>query len=168
MPSVAEQLHAARQELNLSIDNVAESTKLKPEHIRALEEGNFDVFSAPLYIRGSVRTIAKELKLDDAKLIEELDNELSKTQKFREPPPLNGQRNGFLDFLLFHISKVPWRYVLPVIALIVLAIGGVIAFRIWSSRQAESPLKDLGPGIYQKGTSDQDETLELPSSPSEK
>ena len=165
MSSVAEKLRTAREESQLSIDDVAETTKLKPQYIRALEEGNFDVFSAPLYIRGSVRTIAKQLKLDEAKLIEELDNELAQTRKFREPPPLNGQRNGFVDFLLFHISRVQWRYVLPVLVLIVIAIGGVIAFQLWRSQESETPLDNLGPGIYNQGGSDQEDTLDVPSTP---
>ena len=63
MPTVAEQLRAAREAKNLSVNEVAEITKIRTDHIRALEEGNFDIFVAPVYIRGFARTYATLLKL---------------------------------------------------------------------------------------------------------
>ena len=64
MPTVAEQLRQAREEQKLNIYQVAEITKIKTDHIRALESGSYDSFSAPVYIRGFVRSYAKVLKLD--------------------------------------------------------------------------------------------------------
>ena len=64
MPTVAEQLRAGREARKLTIPQVAEATKIRTDHIRALEEGNFNVFSAPVYIRGFVRNYATQLKLD--------------------------------------------------------------------------------------------------------
>ena len=55
MPTVAEQLRAAREAKKLSVQQVADATKIRTDHIRALEDGNFNVFSAPIYIRGSVK-----------------------------------------------------------------------------------------------------------------
>ena len=56
MSTVAEQLREAREAQNLTVYQVAEITKIRTDHIRALDEGNYDVFSAPVYIRGSVRS----------------------------------------------------------------------------------------------------------------
>ncbi|MGH7954054.1 MAG: helix-turn-helix domain-containing protein, partial [Limisphaerales bacterium] len=50
MPTVAEQLRAAREVQKLTIHQVAEKTKIRTDHVRALEDGNFSVFSAPVYI----------------------------------------------------------------------------------------------------------------------
>ena len=58
MASVAEQLRAAREAKNLTVSQVAETTKIRGDHIRALEEGNYNVFVAPVYSRGFIRTYA--------------------------------------------------------------------------------------------------------------
>jgi cytoskeleton protein RodZ len=73
MPTVAEQLRLGREAMKMEVQQVAEATKLKSDQIRALEEGNYDYFTAPVYLRGSVRTYARLLKLDGPKLVAELD-----------------------------------------------------------------------------------------------
>src|SRR5262249_4204853 len=88
MPTVAEQLRAAREAKKLTVEQVAELTKIRTDHIRALEEGNYDRFPAPIYIRGSVKNYAAKLKLDVAQVMAALDAELSRTDKHSEPPPL--------------------------------------------------------------------------------
>ena len=61
---VAEQLRAGREARKLSINEVAETTKIRTDHIRALEEGDYNVFVAPVYIRGFVRCYSMLLRLD--------------------------------------------------------------------------------------------------------
>src|SRR5665213_4268142 len=68
MPTVAEQLRSAREAKKLTVQQVADATKIRTDHVRALEEGNFSVFSAPIYIRGSVKNYATLLKLDVPKI----------------------------------------------------------------------------------------------------
>src|SRR5580692_3288789 len=109
MPTAAKQLHLARESRKLTVYQVAEVTKIRTDHIRALEEGNFNVFSAPVYIRGFVRTYATLLKLDVPRVMANLDGELGQTEKFREPPPLSEQKRGALDFITLQLSKLNWR-----------------------------------------------------------
>src|SRR5690349_11989069 len=109
MSTVAEQLHLAREAKSLTIYQVAEVTKIRTDHIRALEEGNFNAFSAPVYIRGFVRTYATLLKLDVPRLMTALDEELGHTEKFREPPALTEQGRGAVDFITLQFSKVNWK-----------------------------------------------------------
>jgi cytoskeletal protein RodZ len=63
MPTVAEQLRQAREQRGWTINQLADATKIRTDHIRALEEGNYNVFAAPVYIQGFVRTCATLLKL---------------------------------------------------------------------------------------------------------
>ena len=72
MPTVAEQLRAGREASKLDIYQVAEITKIRTDHLRALEAGDYDQFAAPVYIRGFVRTYAGLLKLDVAKVMADL------------------------------------------------------------------------------------------------
>jgi cytoskeletal protein RodZ len=103
MSTVAEKLRQAREAQNLTVNQVADVTKIRTDHIRALEEGNFDVFSAQVYIRGFVRTYSTLLKLDVPQTMAMLDTELGKTEKFSEPPPLTEQKKGPLDFLMLQL-----------------------------------------------------------------
>src|SRR2546423_1885615 len=109
MPTVAEQLRCAREAQKLDIYQVAEITKIKTDHIRALESGHYDTFSAPVYIRGFVRTYARVLKLDESQVVADLEAELSQTEKFRELPPLTKKPRGALDFLMLKLSRLNWR-----------------------------------------------------------
>jgi hypothetical protein len=111
MPTVAELLREAREEQKLNIYQVAEITKIKTDHIRALEAGQYDAFSAPVYIRGFVRTYAKALKLDVAQVSSALDAELARTERFSGPPPLEDRPRGALDFFMLQLSKLNWRVV---------------------------------------------------------
>jgi cytoskeletal protein RodZ len=148
MPTVAEQLRAAREAKNLSVNEVAEITKIRTDHIRALEEGNFDVFVAPVYIRGFARTYATLLKLDVPVVIKALDAELHQTEKFAEPPPLTDDDKGALDFVTLQLSKVNLRQglvILAVLVAIVVVVGSVLA---WRKRYNSDPLKDVPPAKY--------------------
>src|SRR5258706_12454300 len=122
MSTVAEQLRQAREAQHLTVYQVAEVTKIRTDHLRALEEGNFDVFSAPVYIRGFVRTCATLLKLDVPQIMAELDAELKGTERFSEPPPLSDQPRTPVDFLMFQLSKGNWTK-----GAIALAVVAVIA-----------------------------------------
>src|SRR5258706_14814822 len=43
MSAVSDQLRQARESQKISVQQVAEVTKIRTDHLRALEEGNFDV-----------------------------------------------------------------------------------------------------------------------------
>src|SRR5262245_19018915 len=109
MPSVAEQLLQAREQRKLSVHQVAEATKIKTDHIRALEAGNYEVFAAPVYIRGFVRTYATILHLDIPQLMAELDGELSQNKQFTEVHSLVPRERTFVDVLSLLVAKLNWR-----------------------------------------------------------
>lgn len=165
MPTVAEQLRAARESKNLTIHQIAEITKMRTDHIRALEEGNFDVFVAPVYIRGFTRTYATLLKLDVPQLIEALELELGKTEKFAEPPRLSDNKKGALDFVMLQFSKVNLRR--GGIVLGVLVMAAIVYFTVTVARKksAADPSKGLPPARYQTPTRNSDNTLPVTPQP---
>jgi cytoskeletal protein RodZ len=166
MPTVAEQLRHAREQQNLSVYQVAEITKIKTEHIRALEAGEYDMFSAPVYIRGFVRTYARALRLEDMRVVADLEAELGKTARFRDPPPLTNQPKGALDWVMLQLSKMNWRTAVGIgVVLIGLFAGGSI-LKNCQGHAPQDPLKNLGPGIYQPSTKSpkSGEILPMPAS----
>lgn len=162
MLSVAEQLRAAREARKLTVHQVADATNIKTEHIRSLENGDYAPFSAPVYIRGNVKALARTLNLDPAQILSELDVELSQTQEFSAPPSLSDGNKGFLDWLMLQISKLQLQILLPFIV-IALLVGAIIAgYSYWRHRQSKDPLAGLGEGIYQKAIPIGGQYLPLP------
>ena len=163
MPTVAEQLRAAREAKNLSVNEVAEITKIRGDHIRALEEGNFDIFVAPVYIRGFARTYATLLKLDVPQLIKALEAELAQTEKFSEPPPLTDENKGAVDFVTLQLSKMNLRQGAIIGGSLVVVLVLVAAAWFWHHQQTADPLRNLPPAKYQTPARNSGETLPLPS-----
>jgi len=161
MPTVAEQLRAGREARNLTIPQVAEATKIRTDHIRALEEGNFNLFPATIYIRGSVKNYATLLKLDVPQIMAALNVELGRTEKFSEPPPLTEVSNTPIDRLMFQLSKLNWKFgvVAGVVLGIVLIVFAVVF--VWRHHKPGDALAGLSPAVYQPAVSNQ--TLPLPA-----
>jgi cytoskeletal protein RodZ len=139
---------------------MSEQTKIRSDHLEALDAGNYTVFSAPVYIRGFVRSYASALRLNVPELLAELDRELGQTEKFREHPRLSGESRGVVDFLMLQLSRINWTVALPLFLLALILLVAVFSYRFYQHAKTQDPLKDLGPGLYQGATSG--ETLPLP------
>lgn len=164
MPTVAEQLRTARESQNLPLNRVAEATNIKSDYLRALEAGQYETFSAPIYIKGFVRTYASYLRLKVPELITQLEADLAQSEKFNAPPNLSESSKNPLDFAALQLSKLNLRVALPLLgifALLILLIWGINACR---NRQSEDPLSKLGRGVYQPANSG-GELLPLPTNP---
>jgi cytoskeletal protein RodZ len=161
MATVGEQLKAAREAQRLTVTQVADLTKIRSDHIRAIDQGNYDVFSAPVYIRGFVRTYAVALKLDPAQILSELNLELAENGS-QTAPPFPPPASGMLDSAMFHVSTAGRRMILPVLAVILLVGVVTTGLVLWNKHLKRNPLEGLGPGLYQ-APAGQGETLPLPA-----
>ena len=162
MPTVAEQLRAAREKLQLSVHQVAESTNIRTDHIRAIEESRYEVFAAPVYIKGFVRTYGSMLKLNVPALVEQLETELGQVGGLHQTPGVTGRKGGALDFLMLQLSKVNWRFWLVFIALLVLGGIGYSSYVLWKQNSKTDPLNKLGPGLYQPKHTNTGSVLPVP------
>jgi len=160
MSTVAEQLRGAREAANLTIEQVADMTKIRSDRVRALEAGEFDSFSATIYIRGSVKNYAKLLKLDEAAVLAALDAELKATEKFSEPPPLVETKKTFVDTLILIWARLNWKVGFAGLAIIVAIAVTALGVGVLRHQQKSDPLKNLPPAVYQPGNSG--DTLPLP------
>lgn len=163
MPSVADQLRAARKAQGLTLSQLSELTKIRSDHIEALEKADYDPFPAPIYIRGSVRTCAGVLGLDVAAVLADLDEELAGSPELSEPPSLTGGRRGPLDWVTYQLSRLNWR-LLALLTVIVLVVGGgLYGWRLWTHRLREDPLSQLGPGMYRPSAPAENDILPVPT-----
>ena len=164
MPTVAEQLRVARETQNLPISRVAEATNIKTDYLRALESGHYETFSAPIYVKGFVRTYATHLRLKVPELLAQLEADLAQPNKFTAAPPLTSGSKNPIDFAALQLSKVNWQVALPILGILVLLVGIVWGINACRSRATEDPLSRLGKGIYQPAGSG-GESLPLPTNP---
>lgn len=149
MSEVGEQLRRSRQAQGMSLAQVADHTKLRADHLEALERGDFSVFPAPVYVRGTVRTYAQMLHLDLAPLLARLDEELARSPEHANAVGLAGRRRTPLDALTYQLSKIDWRLAAWLGGGALVLLLGVAGVRWWQGRAMEDPLRRLGPGLYE-------------------
>jgi cytoskeletal protein RodZ len=158
---VGEQLKNEREAQHLTVTQVAEMTKIRSDHIRAIDQGNYDVFSAPVYIRGFVRTYAAALKLDGAQIITQLNKELAEAGG-ATAPPFPAPATGLIDSAMFHLSTGGRRMLLPAAGVLVVFAAVMTIYYAVRRHQAANPLEGLSPGLYQSPTAPMGDTLPLP------
>lgn len=72
-PVVGPQLTAARSRLGLSVDQLAERTRIRPHVIESIEVDDFAPCGGDFYARGHLRTLARVLGIDAAPLLAAYD-----------------------------------------------------------------------------------------------
>lgn len=160
MSTVAEQLRAAREAQKLTVQQIADATKIRTDHIHALENGDFSVFSAPIYIRGSVKNYATRLKLDVPQIMAALDDELGRTEKFSEPPPLGEVTRTPLDNFMFLLAKLNLKVVLAAVGVVVVLLIIMLVNTVLKHGKKGSPQTSLPPARYEPANPG--DTLPLP------
>ena len=159
MPTVGEQLRKVREAQKLGVHEVVDMTKIRGDHLRALEEGNYSVFSAPVYIRGFVRSYASLLKLDTAQILEQLGRELADSGQV--DPMLAPKERSVVDAAMFQLSKFSRRMVWPAVGTAAAVVVLVGSYLLWTHSRSEDPTAGLGSGLYQVPPNSGD-TLPLP------
>lgn len=72
-PVIGPQLAAARERLRLSVDQLAERTRIRPHVIESIEVDDFAPCGGDFYARGHLRTLARVVGIDVAPLLEAYD-----------------------------------------------------------------------------------------------
>jgi hypothetical protein len=72
-PVIGPELAAARTRLGLSVDQLAERTRIRPHVIEAVEVDDFEPCGGDFYARGHLRTLARVLGIDVAPLLASYD-----------------------------------------------------------------------------------------------
>lgn len=105
--TLGQQLKAAREALNLSIEDVALKTNLKKSHIESLENDIFILKNvAPTFVRGYVRNYVKFLRLPESLIASvnygevTIPKELAKTSSVKPQPKSQGRTLKYLTILV--------------------------------------------------------------------
>lgn len=76
LPSVGQQLRAAREEKGLSLDDVAAQTRIPLRHLASIETGDWDNLPAPTYTIGFAKNYAAAVGLDRTEVGNQLREEM--------------------------------------------------------------------------------------------
>ena len=71
MASIGEQLRSAREDKNLSLEDAANDVKISKRYLEALEEGNYSIFPAQVYVKGFLYNYSRYLELDPKSILEQ-------------------------------------------------------------------------------------------------
>ena len=95
-------------------------------------------------------------------IIAAVDAELGQTEKFSEPPPLTDQPNTIVDFITLQLSKIDWRKLVIMLAVL---LAGVVIYAIvssWQSGRKAVSSPGMKPAVYRPATNRPGDTLPLP------
>lgn len=167
MATTGQRLREERERRAITIAQAVEGTHIKTDHIVAMEADDWAAFTAPVYVRGFVKTYARFLRLDEHGMAVQLDRELSGTDLFEERHTASsGLRRGVVDFLMMKLALQRWQVLLSA------SVGVAVIAGLWSLRPSKSggtPASTGAPGVsvrlYQPPVESlADTTLPLPTS----
>ena len=126
-------LAAAREELNLSVSDVARHLKLSPAQVEALEEGAYDRLPGRVFVRGFLRNYAKLLGIDPQPLLRTIEHEMPQPVPVDEAPPST-------EVVMPRERTAPWAVYLGFGALIV--VGALAVYEFGFNDPASNSAKD--------------------------
>ncbi len=144
------QLKRAREQRGLSDSDVAQAQHLRPAVIQAIEAGEYGQVDSELFLKGYVRAYARQVGLDDNKIIADLDRELEPLRQKREQEV---EANPLVDIERRRRRKR--RLAKVVLLLGVAALAGYLVFAFVLSEPettspsdaTESPAQDESPAV---------------------
>jgi cytoskeleton protein RodZ len=84
---VSQQLRQARETQSLSLETVAQSTRIRLHYLKAIEAGDFAALPSPAQARGFIRTYANYLGLDLVPILEDFATALPGSSNPSRPLP---------------------------------------------------------------------------------
>jgi cytoskeleton protein RodZ len=151
--NVGAELQRAREARGLALSEVAQQLKFAPRQLEALEQDRFDLLPGGTFARGMVRNYARLLRIDPEPLLRsvgeryEAPDANTLAARYRQPVPFsdNARRSTFVYVGL---------------SLIVLAIGGGVAWQWQHERGMPAPLARAAKSQPQAITADEPRAAE--------
>jgi cytoskeleton protein RodZ len=145
MPTLGQTLKAAREKQGLTTSALAALTRIKVQHIEAVEQEQFSRIAAPMYARGFIKLYAEQVGLDPAPLIQEYNERFHPVEKVSlvpdpaVPAPAASPGPDWTQVL----RGAPWRRLALITASVVLALfvlSGLSRLFMRGGRSAARPL----------------------------
>ncbi|MFB4167426.1 RodZ domain-containing protein [Virgibacillus sp. JSM 102003] len=123
---IGSRLKEAREEKQISLESLQETTKIQKRYLEAIEQGNFHILPGKFYARAFIKEYANAVGLDSTELLEEYKDEIPKTEA-----------ESSTQYTQIHRSRKdnnptkssPFFSFIPTIIVVLLVIG--IVFAAW-------------------------------------
>jgi cytoskeleton protein RodZ len=142
-PVIGPELAAARTRVGLSVDELAERTRIRPHVIESIEVDDFAPCGGDFYARGHLRTLARVLGKDPAPLLAQFDERYATA-------PINARRvfeaelaTGMTGSMRSTIGGPNWSLLIGVVLVLVMTWGVVRLFASEPQEQLRSPVPAL-------------------------
>ncbi|HEY7477408.1 MAG TPA: helix-turn-helix transcriptional regulator [Actinomycetota bacterium] len=129
---VGSALRRARMIRGISLEDAARDTKLRAEHLAALEDEDFEVLGGEVYVRASLRTYAQYLGLNPEKVLSAYARHAAEP----EPPPPPGKMGRVEKAIAATRFRDNQRFLLVAAAVVLVAL---VAVGLVSRRGAPPP-----------------------------
>ncbi len=166
------QLKRAREQRGLSDSDVAQAQHLRPAVIQAIEAGEYGQVDSELFLKGYVRAYARQVGLDDNKIIADLDRELEPLRQKREQEV---EANPLVDIERRRRRKRRLAKVVLLLGVAALAGYLVFAFVLPESEMTspvdatEAPAQDESPAVDSEQAApkieDEEPSVSVPQEP---
>ena len=126
-------LKNARERLGLTITEVAHHLKLAPRQVEALEDERYEQLPGVTFVRGMLKTYARLLRLEPEPLLERLAGRF-------EAPDASRLAARYSQPVPFSDSARHSTFVYLGLSIVVLALGGGVAYQWYSEHKAPAEL----------------------------
>jgi len=153
-PVIGPELAAARRRVGLSVDQLAERTRIRPHVIESIEVDDFAPCGGDFYARGHLRTLARVLGKDPAPMLAQFDERYATA-------PINARRvfeaelaTGMTGSMRGTVGGPNWALLVGVVLVLVMTWGVV---RLFASEppellQSPAPVLNGSAGVDAPGT----------------
>jgi cytoskeletal protein RodZ len=138
-PVIGPELAAARRRVGLSVDQLAERTRIRPHVIESIEVDDFAPCGGDFYARGHLRTLARVLGKDAAPLLAQFDERYATA-------PINARRvfeaelaTGMTGSMRGTVGGPNWALLVGVVLVLVMTWGVVRLFASEPPELLQSP-----------------------------
>ncbi len=132
MGSFGERLKREREMRSITLEEIANSTKIGTRSLKALEDEDFDQLPGGIFNKGFVRAYAKYLGIDEEQAVADFMAALEESLK---PPTivLEAQERAEREKKESEAAVRPW---LALLAIVVLIGGAVVGYKYWEGQRA--------------------------------
>lgn len=142
--SLGSQLKEAREAQNLSIQELHEITKIKVDHLIAMEEDRFEGIAAPVYAKGFLKICAETLNLNAQSLIDQYNELYLETDDDRRK-----QNKAIVAEKKKHLSGIKRRYRIILSSLLIIGALVLITRTFLSHSEKEGQQKIASESLEQ-------------------
>lgn len=125
----AARMRAAREAAGLSLQDIADRTRVPLRHLAALEEGHFSALPGTTYVSGFARAYARAVGMDESELVQQLRDEIGEAGGLGHSP------YEFEEAV--NPARIPPRWLAWTAALLVVLVAG--AYGVWRMQLTTPP-----------------------------